>query len=210
MNNSVLFVDICDTLYPENTTVGFVYYVMESNGIKLNSYFSSKILKSINSVVYKVFNIDLFRYFLISKLEGFSKKELEYYAESYICTLQKNKRVSKIIDNYIIKGFDIEFHSASLEPVVQAVSNIYMAKHYSASLLSYNNNRCEGKMKLDMLGNKKIEIYKSSKKYNFSVFITDNKSDYSCYEYCDKFIAVIPKGKTSVFWEKKDVEFVNL
>lgn len=210
MNRSVLFVDICDTLYPENTTVGFVNYVMKCNSIEENSYINHIFLKFINSFVYKVFKIDLFRWILISKLKQFTKEELEHYAVLYVGELKPNNIVVDILEDYIKKGFDIEFHSASLEPVVLAVSNIYKATYYSASLLAYHNDICEGYIKHDMLGNKQPEISKSASKYNQAVFITDNKSDYSCVSYCDKFIAVIPKGKSSSFWENKNVELVKL
>lgn len=210
MNDSVLFVDICDTLYPKNTTVGFIYYIMEINDIKKPGFINNKIFKFINSLIYKLFKKDLCRNILISKLKGFSKSELDFYASSYIRTLKPNKIIVEMIDNYINLGFDLEFHSASLDPVVLAVNEKFNARYSSSSLLLYNKDICQGILKLDRLGKKENEILKSSKKYSKSIFITDNKSDYLCYKYCDEFIAVIPKDKSSIFWDKKDVEIVRL
>ncbi|HIF9170570.1 TPA: hypothetical protein ACX6PO_003333 [Photobacterium damselae] len=209
MSDSVVFVDICDTLYPENTTVGFIKYVMILNNKKKPKYINNKIFKIMNSIIYKTFDIDIYRNLLISNLKGFSYNELYLYAESYIKTLKPNKAIIEMVDNYIKLGFDLEFHSASLDPIVSVVSELFNAK-YSSSLLLYENNICQGVLKLDRLGKKEEEIFKSSKKYNKSIFITDNKSDYGCHKYCDKFIAVIPKNKSSLFWDKKDVEIVRL
>ncbi|WP_318489698.1 hypothetical protein [Photobacterium leiognathi] len=210
MSNSVLFVDICDTLYPENTTVGFINYVMTLNNKKNPKYINNKFFKIINSIIYKIFDIDIYRKILISNLKGFSDSELCSYAESYIRTLKPNKTIVEMVDNYIKLGFVLEFHSASIDPVVSVVSELFNAKYSSSSLLSYENNICQGILRLDRLGKKEEEILKSSKKYNKSIFITDNKSDYVCHKYCDKFIAVIPKNKSSLFWDKKDVEIVRL
>ncbi|WP_279145511.1 hypothetical protein [Photobacterium carnosum] len=210
MNKKIVFVDICDTLYPYNTTIGFIMFVCEIKNIRISCVYKNKIIKGINSLLYKLFKVDLIRKVFVRKLKGIRLKELDILAKEYVNKLNENKSIILLVNKYKSEGYEIQFHSASLEPVVSAVSEKFKASKYSASLLSSVQGICSGKIIFDNLGNKYSSILEEKNKAERCVFITDNKSDSNCVEICDEFIAIIPKGKSKKFWENKNVKVIKL
>ncbi|MCD9475606.1 hypothetical protein [Photobacterium phosphoreum] len=204
----LLLIDVCDTLYPENTTVGFINYISKKN----DNFGRLKIIKIINSLLYKLIGVDIIRYKLIQSIKGYSKLELINFSKKYIDSMTPNIDILSLMGEYKCKGYELYFLSASLDVVVEVISDKYQAVSFSSSKLKFNNDISEGVLNKDLLGNKNKILNELSKEYNKITFITDNKSDSNCINLCDEFIAVIPKGKANdlAYWRKFNVTTINL
>lgn len=202
----ILLVDLCDTFYPCNTTMGFISYVIKRDSLIVNSYY----LKVISSIIFKILKIDIKRLLYLKKIKGKTKRELSHLADSYIETLTPNEEVIQKIKEYQDLGYKVIIVSASLDPIVKSVVSKFGFDGYESTTIGYSNDLCTGKIIKDLLGNKATIVRKIKEANNRVVFITDNMSDDTCIEYCDKFYAVIPKGKRETFWERKNVQIIRL
>ncbi|AWS49985.1 MULTISPECIES: hypothetical protein [Providencia] len=205
-SKKVAVFDICDTLYPCNTTYTYIESIFNKKSFWPQKYLPIKI---INKIIYKLLNIDLIRHYNISLLKGKSVEKLNYYALDYVSKLSANTDVIQILKNYHDEGYDIMLASATLEPVANAISNILPIKNYFATQLLFNSKKeCAGRLAKDLLGCKKNILESLLFSYDDVVFITDNKSDANCIEVCNKFIAIIPKGKINniEYWHQKGVK----
>lgn len=203
----VIVIDICDTLYNENTTVGFIEYVSASNNYIYKAY-KCRVAKVINQIILKFSGVDLIRRLIIKRLQGFEKEHLDDLAEDYLKNLAPNDKIITRIREAKVKNFDLVFSSASLEPVVLAVSKKFKAKSFSCSKLKYNKSLCSGRLDYDALDNKKEFFKKLSAQYDYIEFLTDNKGDINCLPYCQKFYAVLPNGKLGLreYWAKHGIK----
>lgn len=205
-NTKILLVDLCDTFYPCNTTMGFITYVIKRDSLIIRSYY----LKIISSIIFKMLKIDIKRLLYLKKLKGKTKKELSYLADSYIETLTPNDEVFQKIKEYQDLEYKVVIVSASLEPIVKSVVSKFGFDGYESTTIDYSNDLCTGRIIKDLLGNKANIVRKIQEVNDRVVFITDNMSDHTCIEYCDKFYAVIPKGKNETFWKRKHVQIIRL
>ncbi|EGQ8123719.1 hypothetical protein I7100_000956 [Vibrio parahaemolyticus] len=211
MTTKILLVDVCDTLYPVNTTVDFINYILNKKGAKPSWIHKNKIVKISNAILYKVFDIDLVRVALVRQLKGMTKVELNSLAREYIEQLPLNNEIDSFIKSYVNQGYEVQFHSASLEPIVSAVNDKFNGSGFSSTTLQFDRFEVfNGRILFDNLGRKKEVIKEVAQQYHEVVFVTDNKSDSDCIELCDDFFAVIPKGKPSDFWKTKGVKIVRL
>ncbi|WP_024221491.1 haloacid dehalogenase-like hydrolase [Escherichia coli] len=196
----ILFIDLCDTLYPENTTIGFIDNFYEE-GAKLSR---SRIVKIISKLIFYLTKYDLLRYFYIRKLYGVPRVRLLKDAQDYIDKLIPNEKILKLIGEYKKEGAELYLISASLDPIVEVVAKKFeFTSYFSSSLLYENNGLCLGKLHSDILGEKHTIISKFRKENHNIAFITDNYSDSVCIDLCDDFYAVIPKNKKQNFGKIK-------
>lgn len=207
IEKKALLVDLCDTLYPENTTIGFVNNLVKNRYILSNS----KIFKLISKVLFIVTRIDLLRKIYVGKLNNYQRDDLLRAAEVYLNQLKPNTKILKIIEQHRKDGFDLILVSASLDPIVEMASRKFGFTSFYSSKLGYDNEcRCTGILVDDLLGNKLNTIKEIKKNYTELIFLTDNKSDYSCEILCEHFYAVVPKNKKRDFWNNKKINLVVL
>ena len=205
----LLVLDVCDTLYPVNTTMGFLDYCVSSNSWKIFSLIRKTLfVKACNVVIYKLTKVDLMRAFSIRYLKGYSKFVLEKKAKDYIDTLDIIELVKIEIDKRKGEEWDVVLASASLDPIVSSICKKYMYSHYISSELLYDKkNICAGILKQDVLNEKHKYIENLSLKYNDITFITDNKGDANCISHVNEFIAVVPRRNNPdiSFWENHQI-----
>ncbi|KQB01574.1 hypothetical protein XV92_08830 [Vibrio metoecus] len=207
-----IIIDICDTLYNENTTIGYINFIASNEGL-LEKCFKNYVVKVFFKVVYKFTHYDFIRAYHVSKLKGYKKEVLERHAETYVESLEYNKEIHDWILYARDNSIDLIFASASLEPVVKSIFIKFSAKGYCATTLRYINEISQGKIESDRLNSKSIYLSEIRSKYQHLTFISDNKGDLSCLKYCDRFLAVIPKNKKNniKYWLDNDVkEFIKL
>lgn len=202
----ILLVDLCDTFYPCNTTMGFISFVTKKESLIVNSF----ILKIISAFIFKVTKLDIKRSLYLKKLKGKTRNELCHLADSYIETLTPNEVVFQKIKEYQDIQYKVFIISASLEPIVKSVVSKFQFDGYESTTINYHNDKCTGGISKDLLGNKSNIVKKIKADNEEVIFITDNFSDHTCIEYCDQFYAVIPIGKKESFWERKNVNIVRL
>jgi len=206
-NKKILLVDLCDTLYPHNTTVGFVNFVTGGKSKKILSLF---IMKVISKLIYYLTKFDLVRYLYLKNLKGYSRTELLQLADAYITTLCPNEIITNIVDDYKQKGYFIYIVSASLDVIVESATHKLDYCGFKASELDFIDEKATGKLRKDLLSCKDVFIKDLQKKCDSLVFITDNLSDSNCIEYCNEFYAVIPKNKSTNSWKSKKINFIEL
>lgn len=202
MNKLAVF-DICDTLYPENTTVGFVKYSVSIKNIYY-ILFNNKFIKILNYIIHKLFGRDIIRTILIGNLQGINKTNLSQSAACYISQLKVNRKIEDMLLQYKKDGYDVILCSATLDIVANEIQKHYGLTSAFSSKLQFKEDYCQGFLKYDLLGKKEKVFKEFIKKYDRVEFVTDNFSDANCIQFCDKFIAVIPKGKDKniKYWKK--------
>jgi phosphoserine phosphatase len=202
----VLFVDLCHTLVPENTTTGFIEFLLgDIKSSHIISFKSSFTMRLLSKALFVLFKYDLIRTIYLYKLKGLTKEEIYSAAESYVSTLNFNRVILAEIEGYKKRGYKVLLLSASIDPVVSSVCSHLNISTYESSKLSYNEQVSTGGLARDLLDAKLgclVEYAGSNKKI---AFITDNHGDYSCINHVDDFIAVIPCGFSASFWNNKSV-----
>ncbi|MEZ8345149.1 HAD family hydrolase [Vibrio splendidus] len=193
MKKIVIF-DICDTLVPENTTVGFIKYAGFFSKFSWTLLFN-KVSKLFNYLIWKLFDYDFIRSCLIYQLKGLTDKELSAISDNYVAILDVNTKIEFLFKKYTCQGFDTAVCSATINPVAESIKRKYLFDFAFSSSLFFERGVCRGKLLEDLYG-KKLNIFKELRsKYDYIVFVTDNVTDAKCLQYCDEFIAVIPEGK---------------
>lgn len=197
----ILLVDICGTLYKENTT-----FVLLESMFPNELEFRKKILvKIINKLLLIIIGFDLVKYISIRKLKGFSKNELEIIAKKLIDTeFSLNDNVLNFIECKKQQDFEIIFLSATIDPIASMIASKYDAKFIS-STLDYENEICTGKIRKDILLSKEREVNFADGMY---FMITDNRTDLRVCTLCDEFYGVASNSKDLEFWARKGAKDV--
>lgn len=197
--------DICDTLYKCNTTYKYIEFITERRGFFPQDYI---IFKLFNKVFNIVFSIDIIRNYNIKRLKGYKEKMLKDKAKEFVSKIDRNESIFELLNKFKRNDFEVILLSATVDPVAESIGECVGAKRvYSSELNFSSKNICDGTIGRDLLGNKKDTMYELSLVSNELVFVTDNKSDSSCIELCDEFIAVVPSGrkKNYEFWKDKGI-----
>lgn len=202
----LLILDVCDTIYPVNTTMGFIDFCISSKSWFLFSIFRKTLLgKAINVLVYKLFGVDVIRNIAISYLKGFHQKELVKKSAEYIDSLDFIEQIKVEVDKRKEDGWDIVLASASLQPIVEYICKKHQFSEYFATELAFDSEEvCKGSISKDALNKKDEYVEGLSSNYQKVIFITDNKGDANCIRHVDEFIAVVPRRNPAdvEFWKK--------
>ncbi|EKT63114.1 HAD family hydrolase [Providencia alcalifaciens] len=205
MNKKIAVFDICDTIYPFNTTYSYIKKIFHKKSFWPQEYILIKILNKISKIIT---GVDFIRNYNINLLKGMTEDQLEFYALNFIHDLKENQLISNLMTDFKKNNYEIVLLSATLAPIAKYVAkNFSIEKYYSTSLEYNQQGQFTGKISKDLLGNK-YDILKEISYFSDDViFITDNKSDSTCIPLCNKFIAVIPSGKNKNvrFWREKKV-----
>ncbi|CFR04472.1 haloacid dehalogenase-like hydrolase [Yersinia kristensenii] len=198
----IAIVDVCHTLYKENTTIGFINYA-NNNSLYLKLLRFS-FVKNLLILLGKALRKDLYRILYIRTLAGKSKYDLYTLALHYYDDVLKYTEISEVHD-LIIKNKDIYNYrlcSASLDIIIGAVveRNVLFDKEYISSKLGYDKSEvCTGKLICDLLGNKAREFDSPD------WVITDNVSDLDLIRK-SKRSTVISRQKNIKFWTKNSID----
>lgn len=204
MKKIALF-DICDTIVPFNSTYKFIEYLHPQKKF-LHNYF---IIKVLNKIAVKILRVDFIRKHNLKLLKGHSRSELLYKANAFIKKSKFNESIITEIKKLKNNGYSIQLLSATIEPIACQLSVYLNLDGYYSTTLKFNpDNICQGTIDDDLLSKKDKIFEKIKDENNFIVFFTDNKSDHNCISQCDRFIAVIPKGKKRNihFWKKNNIK----
>jgi phosphoserine phosphatase len=206
--NSIVFFDLCETLYDVNTTFSFLDFFFDNNKkYKFFRFISKlKVSKLLNYILIEFFHFDIIRTFAIRFLKNISVSELKYELPKYL-DLIKEKKI-EVSNNLLLEAInsksEIYLISASLDFIVDFFEKLNGFTGSVSTTLEVIDDRFTGLIKRDLLGNKDIEIKRILKKSKKSYFITDNLSDANCINIVDYFV-VISKKKNLSFWKNKNV-----
>lgn len=173
MKNNLIF-DICGTLYNSNTTMDFCEY-RTAGFQKMFLKFSKTFLgKVINKLSVKFFNFDLIRMLHIRSLKDLDINTLQKDANDFVEQYLEKKKIDEV--HNILKNYDKnDVISATIEPLAKAIAQKLGGLKYISTTLEYKEDKCLGKIKDDLLGNKQHHF----KNHDIEFIITDNKSDLS-------------------------------
>ena len=199
-NHKLIIFDVCGTLYNSNTTFDFIrYFRRDSTYIKL---LSSMPIKLFFVVLGKIIFLDLYRYLFIYSLKGVERTTLIKAANDFYDNVLQYKKIDtthQLLDlRKMQSGADIIYCSASLDIIVQVISERLGGRHYSSSLSFSPDGICSGFLSNDLLGKKDI-LFKGKE---IELTVTDNISDLMLL-YISKNSFIVSKEKNVSFWRKK-------
>jgi len=204
--NSIVYFDLCDTLYHTNTTMSFLdFYFKENLHYKVFRTISKFfVVKAINLFSIRLFKYDLIRSTAISYLKNQKTCTVQESLPNYYSWLISKKTYIShlLLQNAKDASCKIFLVSASLDFIVEFVAKELGLYGFYATKLNRDNNIFNGKINTDLLGNKKQVFREINSDNRSSYFITDNLSDINCIDYVDYFI-VITKHKNLNFWKKQ-------
>lgn len=164
--------DVCGTLYASNTTFDFIieYHKYHRNRLK---FFWTQILLSLPFKILNRMKLLSIRQNMIYSLKGESKHELFDFSQIFVDRHLGNKRKQETMQLLLNDPLNSVLMSASIDPVIIAISNHLNVKAYS-SVLEYNDEgMCTGKLDVDLKGIKSNQIAESK----LELVATDNMSD---------------------------------
>lgn len=215
----IVIFDVCDTLYSENTTFGFIRFALRDH-LWFRVY--DRLLTSRSSPVFlviavleRVFRIDLTKMLAVRCLKGFEREELERAATRYVTERLQGLQVTETherLSEHKVKGDYIVLISSSLAPVVAAVAAQFDVE-WHASQLEMREGRCGGRLASDLTGRKKDiadDIRARVGSYHPLTVYTDNLTDRLLVEGADHPVVIIPRNKTRAKWSGVDAEFLFL
>lgn len=184
---SILCVDVCGTLYSENTTAGFALFHHRFNGSKWREFLINIISGRWNPLVYavviagKVYRKDFHRALVIASLKGESRSALQRSASCYIEYLDKKaiNSVHTFVEGMRELGWRTILVSNSIDVVVQAVAK-KKSLEFVASEIAWTDDKCAGRISVDLTGQKRwhVENYLNrTLDVTECAVITDNESD---------------------------------
>lgn len=193
--------DVCNTLINDNTTAGFVQFVASHapgrwRRLSVWSIRSRRSpLRLLFAVLYKLGAGDFPKACLVYLLKGFSREQLQQYAQTYVQSAREHLAIEKTwsyLEVERTKGSEILLVSASLCVVIDALADLVGARGIS-SRLEFSDDYCTGRLVEDISGGK-VELVKSflgdKAEHCVLVAFSDNVSDLPLLEYADKGYAI--------------------
>lgn len=213
----ILAVDVCGTLFDENTTAGFVRYHFKyfcehtPKKLRLLDALRMPLLRQITIIIGLTSGRDYFRSGYISLLRGERKDRLDHSASHYAASLEE-KRIAKVwrrIADLRRDEWKPVLVSNSLDIVVSAIAK-RLGWDWVASELSFSGGRCDGYLRNDLRGRKArrledclAEVYDD---YRLAV-VTDNASDADLIERSEKAY-LVSKRKSQSWMIGENVELI--
>lgn len=204
----VIFLDLCGTLVKENTTYDFFNkMILPNKSFLLRALWKSKIIQVVTKMLF-IFHIkyDLTKKSCLLIMRGYTEREFNCLAESYINTLTWRGEILKKFEKLVQHGYKPIIVSASLPFLVEAVSYHLKIDTHISSEIEYHDGVFTGRMLADLQGNKLNTLV--SRRGAKSIFITDNLDDIICKDVVNYFIAVTNTRNYSYWKENKVLTYV--
>lgn len=183
----IVIVDVCGTLYDENTTAGFVRFVAGTGLLRWPRLFrllerlrrgpARKVVIALGRMIGR----DLFRTGYIRCLAGTTRSDLEARATAYAEALDAGKRIAAVherLARFEADGWRPVLVSNSLDVVIAAIAD---KKGYDwlASTLDWHGDVCAGNLARDLKGRKlaAFEEALGARPADRLSVMTDNRSD---------------------------------
>ena len=205
MKQIVVF-DVCDTLYNTNTTFKFLDKIFINNKKykifrKISKLFPVMLL---NYLFYKLIKIDFIRAFGTFFLKGEKVQEIKKISNNFVyqdLVLEIKTIISKKIEFYKNKGYQIVLMSGSYDFIIKEVAEYFNVDEFYASKLCILNGEYTGKYDKDILMNKHDLFKENYTNLDQLVVISNNKTDLDFMNSADQAFAVCNKEKDFKFWK---------
>jgi HAD superfamily phosphoserine phosphatase-like hydrolase len=211
--------DLCDTLYAENTTLGFLRFhaasrsdpsfarIVDRWSLRRSPFFL------FGEVARQLTGLDLPKRRMIAALRGESWHDLRRSARCYaseLLPLLSNPVIHERLDAHRCRGDVVLIISASLDIVVEPIAR-KLGAGFEAARLGFANGRCTGRIERDLSGRKlPVVLGKLEESGARLIVYSDNRSDRALLRAADEAYAVIPAGKSFDRWAGDAVNYVRL
>lgn len=211
--------DVCDTLYAENTTIGFLKWHYKTR--PLRQLILSLLISRVSPIRWGVALVEravlpeLGRMLILQILRGETRDKLEDTADHYVAealTLNRNEEIHRRLENHLRKGHEVVLVSNSLDVVVAAIAKSFSLQ-YEASKLAFNGDICLGRTTFNLAGRKHLivkNLLASSGASRPLYVYTDNRSDLRLLAIADKPYVVIPQKQIDKKWPSNMFERIYL
>jgi len=213
--------DLCDTLYAENTTFGFIRWFhrrdRRSGRLALLRLLSARWLPAfwVLAAVHRLLGVDVSRRLAVSTLRGAGREALEAAARDYAAGPLGDRAVSATqarLAQHRAAGDRVVIVSSSLDIVVSAVAS-RLGVEGIGSRLGFRNGLCRGRIEEDLTGRKAAVVAtlvaRAPERPVVHVY-TDNLSDRDLVAAADRPTVVIPAGRSRAGWGETDAAFLEL
>jgi phosphoserine phosphatase len=213
--------DLCETLYAENTTLGFVRFFQARYGRRLGTVLIDMMCSRrlpffyLLAALHRFLSLDLSRWAMARSLRGYDRKQLAEAARTYAAEMlprAANAETQNRLAEHRAAGDRVVIVSNSLDVVVEAVAEQFGVE-WHASRLGYCDDRCNGRIEHDLTGRKGGVVASLVEGQPVAPVIhayTDNLSDRDLVEAADWPTIIIPAGRTRARWGDIDAVFIEL
>ncbi|WP_290525575.1 hypothetical protein [Alcanivorax sp.] len=211
-------VDVCGTLFSEDTTVGLVgaHVNRTGNVIKRISYLLLTVKFSPFYIAFllleRLCRQHVYKHVLILFLRGAIKHDLELTANSYLDYLLNCKKQEAVWSRLRLSECEIlVLASASLEPFILALASRLNCL-YVASELECDSDRYSGRLSIDITGKKVdrlAEKFRDFNPRNISTVVSDNLTDKGLLSLATNPVVVVNRRKDRVRWKNLEAEYLE-
>lgn len=217
-NNRYCVVDVCGTLFSEDTTLGLVRAHVARTGNPLKRVFLLAISTRFSPLylafilIEKVIGRHVFKHAIIFFLRGTTKQDLDLTAESYLDHLLKHKCQAAVWARLrLCEDETLVLASASLRPFVASLA-ARLKCQYVASQLECDSGKYTGFLAVDITGekiNSLASIINAPPLGHIATVISDNLTDKSLLSCADKRVVVLNRVKDRVRWNGLEAEYLE-
>ncbi|MBA83431.1 haloacid dehalogenase-like hydrolase [Thalassobius sp. S69A] len=199
MSARLLAVDVCGTLYPDNTTAGFVRFHAARTGhrpwrFRLLEALRQSPFRMAVIALGKALRRDLFRQGYIRCLKGQPRPALSQSAQAYAAHLEATRQIAQTharLARMQAQGWQVMLASNSLDVVISAIAQA-KSLPWVASALAFDGDICTGRLTTDLKGHK-LRAVQAVCSFDALAVMTDNKSDTDLIRAADLAILVAPR-----------------
>lgn len=210
--------DVCDTLYRENTTRGFLRWFHEAQAShaydrteRLWTSYSSPAFY-LGAAAYHWLGRDLARQMLLLTLKGAHRCHLEEAAHNYVASILPSKCIAPMqakLREHRDAGDRVVLVSNSLDLVISRIAE-NLGVDWHASRLGFVGDICTGRLERDLTGRKASELRRIDPHRKATLFVyTDNRTDLDLIRQADFATVILPPGSKRSYWEGHEVEFLE-
>lgn len=214
----VYLFDVCGTLFRDDTTLGFTSFVARKSLLRRAWLWAvssrTSPLRWTLALGERATGRPWIRDLAILALGGYSRAKIDHLAKDYIGFLLAKRVETKpfALFQRALAESQVILASASLEPVVRALGENFSIP-YVASELDWTFDRCDGRLKKDLSGQKDKAILRKFGPASIGEgchCVSDNFSDRSLLEKCEKRTIVLRRASHRDFWKNLPAEYIEV
>lgn len=205
MRKTVIF-DVCGTLFYSNTTFDFIKYYHQHQNNLFRTIYVKCLTGIIGKILHRYFKISI-RKLIISTLKKEDVKKVDSIADDFVHGYLQSKIIFPVFDKFIVlkERYDVILVSASIDPVIRKIAQLYNVKFICSSLERYDDYYT-GIIAEDLKANKHNHIK------SVFAFYSDNLDDLPCSFMVEQYYFI--RHKMSDRYKKikysKSMEVINV
>jgi len=208
--------DVCGTITKTNNTSDFIGFVLRRSGIlRYLRFVFLRILCLLPRLpgLRRLVSTSSLRKRQIALLRGYSpaclREQARSYAESLFAQGLGNDRILASLRQETEQGRKVVLASAAIDPPIAAIAERLDVRDFVSSELEIENGRCTGRLRLDLLGSKRIALERIVAKADLgdSVAYSDNPEDAEFMKSFSRRYMVLNTSAAESRWNVSRGEF---